>query len=549
MSPSAFECPVCGSCGSLEDDAFCRDCGHERAKSRRFQDTFVGREVPGGYRIVDVVGEGAMGKVYRADHKDLGRTVAIKVMSQSLVGQTGMVERFKQEARAAGSLNHPNCVRVYDSGQTAEGVPYFVMELLEGVDLQTLLQQTPLLPLSRVLDLSLQILAGLEEAHSFGVVHRDLKPANIFILPQRGGGDLLKVLDFGLAKVCGVHSVVSGMVFGTPAYISPEQAMLRATDARTDLYALGVMLFEMLAGERPFDSNNPQTLMELHVYTPAPNIGAIVSERTMFGLADIVDRALQKKPLDRFQSAADFASALRRVAAFRCTVPEMEAQPSVARAYHVCAECGGLNPVGPRFCGECGGPISRAAASEMQETAYSGSPVSPSSSDEVASSSATSREQAGETVPHNDLDRDRYQLRMAIAQAETADDPASTLLLLEQAADQRMMAQDPVGAVLVLQRAVCLARAHLDQGELDDPVHIMALFSTKLGEALLEAGDFALAQATAREALTLSTSGQNRARVWLLLARLARTQHQEHEAAEYLAAAERETKSDRRRRN
>ena len=165
------------------------------------KDPLVGKTFSGGYRIVEPLAEGSMGRVYRAEQATLGRQVAVKVMASSLVSNTEMVERFRNEARAASALNHPNCVRVYDFGQTPDGRPYFVMELLTGQDLEAILRQEPKQPVTRVLDITLQILSALEEAHGLGVVHRDLKPGNVFVMPQRGGGDLVKVVDFGLAKL------------------------------------------------------------------------------------------------------------------------------------------------------------------------------------------------------------------------------------------------------------------------------------------------------------------------------------------------------------
>jgi serine/threonine protein kinase len=225
-----------------------------------------------------------MGKVYRGEQANLGRSVAVKVMSPGLVANPRMVERFRTEARAASALNHPNCVRVYDFGETQDGRPYMVMELLKGEDLESLLDRGREPPMARVLDIVLQVLSALEEAHAMGIVHRDLKPANVVVLPQRGGGELVKVVDFGLAKLRTSESSGQGMVLGTPEYIAPEQAMAKGTDARTDLYACGIMLYEMIAGRRPFEADDPNALLRLHAFQAPEPLARLAPERAAFGL-------------------------------------------------------------------------------------------------------------------------------------------------------------------------------------------------------------------------------------------------------------------------
>ncbi|NUO51356.1 MAG: serine/threonine protein kinase, partial [Polyangiaceae bacterium] len=222
-----LDCPSCGLRAKV-DSAYCAECGFPIGQLRGEKaDPLIGRTLAGGYRIVDRIARGSMGEVFRAEQANLGRAVAVKVMSPTLVADPQMVSRFHNEARAASSLNHPNCVRVYDYGETPDGRPYIVMELLQGQELAALLARDRQPPVSRVLDITLQVLSALDEAHGLGVVHRDLKPENVFVLPQRGGGDLVKVVDFGLAKLKSNSRATSGsgLVFGTPEYMAPEQAM------------------------------------------------------------------------------------------------------------------------------------------------------------------------------------------------------------------------------------------------------------------------------------------------------------------------------------
>ncbi|HTJ80695.1 MAG TPA: protein kinase, partial [Polyangiaceae bacterium] len=342
---------TCPSCGNIAKpgDAFCAQCGDPLDDKGAAADPLVGRTLPGGYRIVEPLAEGSMGRVYRAEQKALGRAVAVKVMNPGLVTDPGMVERFRTEARAASSLNHPNCVRVLDFGQTQDGRPYIVMELLNGHDLAELLGQSHLMPVTRALDLTLQILGALEEAHGQGIVHRDLKPGNVIVLSQRGGGDLVKVVDFGLAKLRSSLSSPGGLVFGTPEYISPEQAMAKDTDNRTDLYACGVILFELLTGRLPFLGETPVELLEKHAHETPPHPSQFV--QSVSDLDPVVDKALAKAPADRFESAEAFAEALREVIAYRTGERSYSDRRSWVRSsLKSCPSCGNLILPNARFC-------------------------------------------------------------------------------------------------------------------------------------------------------------------------------------------------------
>lgn len=507
---------VCANCQSTtkDVDTFCSECGAKLVPTVSQSDPRIGRTLAGGYRIVEFLAEGSMGRVYRGEQSNLGRSVAIKMMGAGLAANPAMVDRFKNEARAASALNHPNCVRVYDFGQTADGAPYFVMELLAGTDLESILQREPLQPVTRVLDLMLQILSALDEAHGLSVVHRDLKPANIVVLPQRGGGDLVKVVDFGLAKLRENLSMPDGSVFGTPEYIAPEQAMARETDGRTDLYACGVILFEMVTGRLPFNDDDPQRLLEKHVTEVPPDPAGLAKERVHYGLGSIVLKAMEKSPDARFQSASEFAEALREVVAHRTG----ERATSDARSWgrvtlRPCPVCGGLNGPSLRFCGECGTSLGRESLAPR--------PPRPTPAPAKPDSRSVSA---------------RHSVDAAIADAEAGGDTPSALVFLEQIAASRLNAGDPHGAITALRRGIELARKDLDVGSLDDPIHVVGLFSGKLGEAFIEVDDFSHAQRALKDALSLSRPGRERARVWALLARLADAEGHTEDAATYRAA-------------
>ena len=513
---------VCSNCNHpmRETDGFCSECGARTvAVPPGERDPLIGRTLTGGYRVVEFIAEGSMGRVYRAEQSNLGRSVAIKVMSSGLVRNPSMIERFKNEARAASSLNHPNCVRVYDFGQTPDERPYFVMELLTGQDLEAILTREKLQPVTRVLDIMLQILSALDEAHGLMVVHRDLKPANIVVLPQRGGGDLVKVVDFGLAKLRSSMSSPDGAVFGTPEYISPEQAMALETDGRTDLYACGVILFEMTTGQLPFTDPDPQRLLEKHVTDPLPSIARLAPDRVHYGLDKIIEKSMEKRPEDRFATANDFAEELREVVAHRTGEHRRSEAFTWGRStLRPCQLCGGLNGPQSKFCGECGEPLERES---LMPKVPKASPDGPQA--DARSVSA------------------RISMEKLILDAESGGETPTTLVFLEQLAIARMKANDPFGAVTALKRGIELARKDLDVGLLDDPIHVVALFSVKLAEAQLAARDFSSTQQTLKDALALSRAGLDRAKVWALMAKLAEAQGHADDAATYKQAEAAET--------
>lgn len=311
----------------------------------------IGRTLGGAYVVLEIIGVGGMGRVYRAEHSMLGRTVAIKVVHPHLLGDEQSVARFYTEARAASRLNHPNSVGVIDFGRSEDGMLYLVMEYLRGKDLAVIMQEEGPIPFQRIANIMVSVLAALQEAHLLGIVHRDLKPENVIIERQRSGVDSVKVVDFGLAKIAGgttrSTSITSpGLVCGTPDYMAPEQGRGDEVDGRGDIYAMGVMLFELLADRLPYTADTPPALVLKHMTEPVPDPRDVSPQRGIpLALADISIRAMQKEASARFQTAEEMANALVRWQGSLRTQKSDEI---------VCPQCNHRNPANTRFCGECG---------------------------------------------------------------------------------------------------------------------------------------------------------------------------------------------------
>ena len=294
-------------------------------------DSYVGREVAGQFRIMERIGSGGMGAVYKAEQPEMNRFVAIKILHSRYLSRKDLVSRFRREARAMSHLSHPNTARVFMYGQLEDGACYFVMEHLEGRNLAQIVRRDGPMEVRRAIHLMAQVCGALDEAHRAGIIHRDLKPENIFVTTQGGIADYPKVLDFGLAKVTEKQmrpgSMIltrEGMVFGTPEFMSPEQARGKTLDPRSDIYSLGVILYELLTGKLPFDAKQPIEFIQLHVTeTPIPLSERAASE-TEFpaGLEATVMKALQKDPDDRYATAGEFADALQAVADGRPSVAD-----------------------------------------------------------------------------------------------------------------------------------------------------------------------------------------------------------------------------------
>jgi eukaryotic-like serine/threonine-protein kinase len=284
------------------------------------QDPNIGRDLLGGqFQILQKIGSGGMGSVYKAAQPAMNRMVAVKILHKKLVNRKDLMSRFRREARAMSHLTHPNTVKVLLYGELDDGSLYIVMEYLEGRNLNQVVRKEGPMSAERAIPILIQVCGALQEAHLQGIVHRDLKPENIFLSTNGGLKDFPKVLDFGLAKVTerelrpgSIMLTQEGMVFGTPEFMSPEQAQGKVLDARSDIYSLAVILYEMLTGKLPFDAKSPMEYIQLHVTkTPIPLDERVPGRTFPPGLGAAIAKALEKKPEDRYASAAEFAEALK----------------------------------------------------------------------------------------------------------------------------------------------------------------------------------------------------------------------------------------------
>lgn len=353
---------TCPHCGTLcePDSHYCQHCGFPvGAVSFRNEDPMVGKVLPGGYQVLDLLGVGGMGRVYRAEQRTLGRTVAVKVIHPHLLADEKSLARFLTEARATSQLNHPNTVSVIDFGKTDEDKPYLVMEFLRGHNLAQVHATEGPFEFPRIVNVLKQVLLALGEAHELQIIHRDLKPENIVLEPLRRGGDFVKVVDFGLAKLKsdGQRGItMPGIVCGTPDFMSPEQGRGDSIDGRSDLYAVGVVLFWLLAGRLPFESESPTQVVLMHINNPVPDPRVLAPYRAIpSDFVDVTLRSLAKSPSDRYADAHEFADALEACLrkSVRAPIRSSSISPKVTV---VCAVCRSTVPVG-KFCLECGDPL------------------------------------------------------------------------------------------------------------------------------------------------------------------------------------------------
>ncbi|MGC4070043.1 MAG: serine/threonine-protein kinase [Polyangiaceae bacterium] len=305
---------VCSSCGaSLPLDAkFCPFDGNDLVGvGRRARDSLVGLVIDERYEVLQLLGEGGMGCVYRVRHRVLGRLFALKALRAELARDLVTAERFVQEARAAAAICHPNVVTINDFGMLDSGQPYFVMELLDGRTLSSVLRERGVLALVEAVTVAEKVASALSAAHDAGVIHRDLKPDNIVLL---GGpvGLHLKVLDFGLAMVRGNSRLTrDGVVFGTPEYMSPEQATGEPLDAGVDIYSLGILLYEMLTGRIPFEADTYMGVLTQQLYAePTPPSQLNSDLLAVPELEQLVLRCLRKSRAERHGSMQELCMEL-----------------------------------------------------------------------------------------------------------------------------------------------------------------------------------------------------------------------------------------------
>ena len=277
-------------------------------------DALIGSVVDSRYEVLSVLGEGGMGIVYEIRHRALGKRFALKALRKDLASDSAIAARFMQEARTAASVSHPGLVEITDFGQLSSGQPFFVMELLEGQSLSTMIRRGGPIPVVRAVDIIRQVAEALGAVHDRSIVHRDLKPDNIHVSVAEGGRDRVTIVDFGLAKVIGTSRLTrAGMVFGTPHYMSPEQAMGEVTDHRADVYALGVVMYEMFTGRVPFEADSYMGVLTKHMYMAPTPPSHLTGTAELGALEAILLRCLEKKAEHRYATLRDLIADLDRV--------------------------------------------------------------------------------------------------------------------------------------------------------------------------------------------------------------------------------------------
>jgi serine/threonine-protein kinase len=299
---------ACPKCGAEYPDTTTL-CPSDGIALEKTSDSLIGQTLAGKYRIEERLSEGGMGTVYRGTHVLMDKTVAVKVLRPSLAADEKIVARFSREARAASKISHPHALSVTDFGESENGVVFLVMEYLNGKTLKEIIRETGPMPLPRVTEILRQVGGALDAAHGEGVVHRDLKSDNIMLLSS-SGTDYAKVLDFGIAKIKEAEGTYDpgltapDLVIGTPQYMSPEQCSQSPDiDARSDIYSLGVILYEMLVGHVPFTGPSSTAIMLKHLQQPAPSV---LDERSDVPavVGQVVARALEKRPEDRYEKVS-----------------------------------------------------------------------------------------------------------------------------------------------------------------------------------------------------------------------------------------------------
>ncbi len=305
------QCPLCNELYPVSANF----CSIDSSPLQQVQtEEHIGQVLSGSYQILSLLGEGGSSKVYKAKHVFLGRTVAIKILRGNEVKDELKLKRFLQESRAVSSLTHPNIVNLYDFGLTEDGRPYLVMDLLEGRSLYELIQTSGPLKFETAVTIFKQVCEALHHAHLKGIVHRDVKPANIVMID---GQEVVKLVDFGLAKIMSwatlesLQATQAGMIFGSPRYMSPEQCSDQTVDVRSDVYALGVCMFETLTGQPPFTGESVVSTLLKHIHEQAPSVREVKPDARIPEKLDLlVQKCLNKDPNTRYQSMTELIEEL-----------------------------------------------------------------------------------------------------------------------------------------------------------------------------------------------------------------------------------------------
>jgi serine/threonine protein kinase len=308
------QCPTCGKRFESPQATFCPADGAPLQEIAPPSDPLVGITLDGKYRIEQLIGAGGMGSVYKARHLLLDRFVAVKMMKSDLLKDANTAERFKREAQASARLAHPNAVTVYDFGIGPDGSAFLVMELLRGSSLRDMLKRDHVLSYERAVEVFGKICSAIDSAHEQGIIHRDLKPDNVMVDERPDGSADVKVVDFGIAKFKGptpdtAHLTGTGMIIGTVHYMSPEQCRGQEIDARSDIYSIGIMLYEAMTGRTPFESHTPSAVIIDHVNTPPPPPRVLRGDLPP-AVEQVILDALAKRPEDRPRTAGELARRL-----------------------------------------------------------------------------------------------------------------------------------------------------------------------------------------------------------------------------------------------
>jgi serine/threonine-protein kinase len=316
IQATVHRCPTCNQHFS-GDARFCPFDGDPLVVAAGYRpeaDPLIGKVIDGRYEVESVLGEGGMGSVYCVRHRALEKRFALKVMRSDLAMQGELAARFIQEAKAAAAIGHPNIVQITDFGQLPSRAPYFVMELLDGTSLSKLIRKGGPLPAGQAVRVLQQAASALAAAHAVGVIHRDLKPDNVHITRN----DVVKILDFGVAKMAGAGRLTrTGMVFGTPHYMSPEQASGGDVDHRADIYALGIIMYEMFTGRVPFEADSYMGVLTKHMFmVPEPPSAVNASARELGALEDVTMKCLEKKPEARYRSMEELIREIESIVQF-----------------------------------------------------------------------------------------------------------------------------------------------------------------------------------------------------------------------------------------
>jgi eukaryotic-like serine/threonine-protein kinase len=365
-------CPQCGTEYEL-DQRFCPKDG-TTLRTQGGTNDLVGSIVADRYHVLRKLGEGGMGQVYLAEHVKMGRKSAVKVMNPGMMHDADAISRFNREAANASRISHPNVAAVYDFGETGNGLIYLAMEFVDGPPLTQLIEQQGSLPPLRAADIARQVAEALAVAHDMGIVHRDLKPDNIMVTKNRDGTDLVKVVDFGIAKAANSEAqkvTKTGFVVGTPEYMSPEQLAGDPLDGRSDIYTLALVTFNMLTGTLPFPSESAQETMIMRLTDKPKRLSDMKPGTTWTPeVQAVMDRALERDAARRYQSASEFGRELYRA------VAAMPQSAAAAAGTQVIDAAGAAQPAGRV-------PSTRVSGASEQRTAALAPPPTPSGKSKV----------------------------------------------------------------------------------------------------------------------------------------------------------------------